>query len=149
MTCFLEELTDALTLAELLERVRAYFGTYDLEDHWQQGEFHHDVVLRVDAGGALPGRFVIVATNCNGGVKEVLCLDELPTRGALWRYRCPDNTEFEGQLAPVLARAITNHWFDPCELLRDDARSELREEFRERQAGGGWTMKGCGPKRPG
>ena len=33
------------------------------------------------------------------------------------------------------------HWFDPCELLRDDARSEYRAEFRQRQSGGGWQMK--------
>jgi hypothetical protein len=26
-------------------------------------------------------------------------------------------------------------------LLKPDARSELREEFRERQAGGGWQLK--------
>ena len=36
------------------------------------------------------------------------------------------------------ARATTEHWFDPCDLLRGDARSELREEYRRRQKGGGW-----------
>jgi hypothetical protein len=37
----------------------------------------------------------------------------------------------------------TEHWFDPCALLGPDARSEYREEFRERQCGGGWT-----PRKP-
>jgi hypothetical protein len=40
-----------------------------------------------------------------------------------------------------LAAATTEHWFDPCELLAPDARSELREEFRERQCGGGWMLR--------
>jgi len=39
------------------------------------------------------------------------------------------------------------HWFDPCALLTEDARSEYRPEFRERQEGGGWKAKGCGVKR--
>jgi hypothetical protein len=46
--------------------------------------------------------------------------------------------EFSGALVPVLERAVTEHWFDPCELLAADARSELRPEYRRRQAGGGW-----------
>jgi hypothetical protein len=87
----------------------------------------------------------VVATNCNGGVKEVLCFGEAPDRSALWHHRCPDNPEFAGELAPILERSTTHHWFDPCELLKPDARSEYRSEFRERQAGGGWTMKSCGP----
>jgi hypothetical protein len=152
--CYIDEvltqqLADTLVLDSLLAELRRAAGPYELVEHWQQGEFHHDVVLRIDATGALPGPFVVVATNCNGGVKEVLCLAELPTRGALWKYRCPENPEFDGRLAPILARAITSHWFDPCELLGDDARSELLEEFRERQPGGGWKMKGCGNKRSG
>ena len=44
-------------------------------------------------------------------------------------------------LARQLGRAQTVHWFDPCELLADDARSELRPEFRRRQRGGGWESK--------
>jgi hypothetical protein len=42
------------------------------------------------------------------------------------------------------------HWFDPCELLSHDARSELRPEFRRRQEGGGWALaneSSCGPRR--
>ncbi|EYF01413.1 hypothetical protein [Chondromyces apiculatus] len=139
-------LAETLVLGALLDELRRAVGEFDLLDHWQQGEFHHDVILRVKPGAVLPGAYLVVATNCNGGVKEVLCFADLPARGALWKYRCPDNPEFQGDLAPVLARAVTTHWFDPCELLRDDARSELREEFRERQSGGGWVARGCSAK---
>jgi len=38
--------------------------------------------------------------------------------------------EFVGALGPILGRAVTEHWFDPCELLAANARSELRREFR-------------------
>ena len=82
-----------------------------------------------------------MATNCNGGVKEVLCFGSAPAQSALWRHRCPGNPEFEGELPPILEQAQTLHWFDPCELLRPDARSEYREEHRERQAGGGWRPR--------
>jgi hypothetical protein len=41
----------------------------------------------------------------------------------------------------VLGSVRTIHWFDPCELLGPDARSEFREEARERQTGGGWKLK--------
>ena len=125
--------------------MRSVAGGYELVAHWQQGEFHHDTVLRVDAvRAALPGAILVVATNCNGGVKEVLCFRELPDRHALWHRRCPDNPEFSGELAEPLASSRTVHWFDPCELLEPDARSEYRREFRERQQGGGWTLKACG-----
>ena len=135
-------LADHLVLADLLEVLRRDQGGYELIDHWPQGEFHHDTLLRVDAARAgLPGPILVVATNCNGGVKELLCFGEAPLRGALWRARCPDNSEFEGDLPDLLASTRTPHWFDPCELLRPDARSELRPEFRERQPGGGWRMK--------
>ena len=40
-----------------------------------------------------------------------------------------------------------SHWFDPCALLTNDARSEYRPEFRERQPGGGWQLKGCGVRK--
>ena len=36
---------------------------------------------------------------------------------------------------PILASSRTRHWFDPCDLLKPDARSEYRAELRERQAG--------------
>lgn len=143
----LEALGSHLVLGSLLSHLRDKCGGYQLVDHWQQGEFHHDTVLAVDALKAgLPGRYLVVATNCNGGIKEVLCFDTLPTEGGLWHARCPTNPEFSGSLPPLLGSTRTSHWFDPCELLTDDARSELREEFRERQDGGGWKMRTCGVK---
>jgi hypothetical protein len=76
----------------------------------------------------------------------------LPDRWALWHHRCPDVADFSGELSPILARSITEHWFDPCELLRPDARSELRAEHRRRQLGGGWEQgvapePACGRRR--
>ncbi len=132
-----DDLAASLGLGSLLQTLRDRFGGYALVDHWQQGEFHHDLVVRV-ATPALPGPIVVVATNCNGGVKEVLCFDEVPARWALWHRRCPDNAAFAGDLPPVLAEARTAHWFEPCELLRDDARSELAPSCRRRAHGGGW-----------
>ncbi len=147
----IQQLADTLMLGSLLEELRSSVGAYELVDHWQQGEFHHDVLMRVAHSEKLPGPVLVVATNCNGGVKEVLCFDELPARGALWHSRCPDAAEFSGDLPPVRARATTPHWFDPCEILAPDARSELKEEFRERQTGGGWQMLGsaCGARKQG
>ena len=129
-----------LVLGALLDELGRVFGGYDLVAHWTQGEFHHDVVLRLpeSARAQLPGRVLVVATNCNGGIKEVLAFADVPDRSALWHYRCPDVHEFGGDVSPVLARAVTEHWFDPCELLGPDARSELKPEHRRRQAGGGW-----------
>jgi hypothetical protein len=138
----LADLSRCLVLGSLLEAVRARWGGYELVDHWQQGEFHHDVVLRVPAAlAALGGDVLVVATNCNGGVKEVLSFAQVPERLALWHWRCPENPDFAGTLTPPLGGATTEHWFDPCELLGPDARSELRSEFRERQCGGGWVAR--------
>lgn len=138
----LERLSRALMLGALLEDVRQLFGGYELVDHWQQGEFHHDVVLRIPgAAPRLGGEVLVVATNCNGGVKEVLAFADLPSRQALWHHRCPANPDFSGALPPLLGAATTEHWFDPCELLTGDARSEYRAEFRERQCGGGWVPR--------
>ena len=89
----LQELSRHLGLGALLSELRTRAGSYDLVDHWQQGEFHHDVVVRVPESAALPGRILVVATNCNGGVKEIFCFGSLPDRGALWHHRCPDNGE--------------------------------------------------------
>lgn len=135
MRMSLEKLTDKLMLGSLLDSLAAEHGRYEILDHWQQGEFHHDLLI------SLPQGFLIVATNCNGGVKEILSFDSAPERSALWHYRCPDNPEFSGELPPILERATTIHWFDPCEILRPDALSEYRPEYRERQPGGGWKMK--------
>jgi hypothetical protein len=138
-----------LVLGALLEDLVSRYGGYELVAHWTQGEFHHDVVLRLPqrAHADLPGSVLVVATNCNGGIKEVLAFEQVPDRSALWHHRCPRIPAFRGDLAPILGRAITEHWFDPCELLAADARSELRPEFRRPQEGGGWEYAGrraCG-----
>lgn len=147
MSTELQDLADQLMLGALLADLRARYGHYELVAHWKQGEFHHDVVVRVAEEVIL-----VVATNCNGGVKEVLAFDTVPDRWALWHWRCPHIADFAGELAPIRGRAVTHHWFDPCDLLSTDARSELREEFRERQHGGGWQMSAvtnaCGSRKP-
>lgn len=133
-----ERLAQTMMLGALLEEVRRRHRTYDVLAHWQQGEFHHDVVLRVD------GHVLVVATNCNGGVKEVLAFAEAPipvSRWALWHWRCPNVADFSGDLPPLLARATTTHYFDPCALLAENARSELRPEARRRMRGGGWERR--------
>jgi hypothetical protein len=142
MAVSVDALARTLVLGALLEELTRLYAGYELVAHWTQGEFHHDLVLLLpDAARAqLPGRVLVVATNCNGGVKEVLCFADVPDRTALWHHRCPSIPEFAGELAPVLARALTEHWFDPCELLGPDARSELRPEHRQRQPGGGWEQ---------
>ena len=143
-----DELAQNLGLGSLLEDVRRQLGGYEIIDHWQQGEFHHDLLIKVDPRDKLPGPVLVVATNCNGGVKEILCFDTVPERNALWHQRCPDNPEFHGDLPPVLGLVHTQHWFDPCELLGPDARSEYRPEQRERQPGGGWRLKSCAAPSP-
>lgn len=128
-----DELADQLTLADALEFIKVNYTSYKFIDHWQQGEFHHDTVFKVDE------EYVVIATNCNGGIKEVLIFDRLPNHLGLWSYRCPDNPEFTGDIPDIISMARTDHYFDPCELLREDARSELKDEFKVRQLGGGWV----------
>ena len=135
-----QALADTMVLGNLLASLQKRHGSYELVDHWRQGEFHHDIIVRVRDRKALPGNILAIATNCNGGVKEVLCFEQVPERSALWHWRCPRVSEFAGSLPPVLDRATTHHWFDPCELLSSDARSELKEQYRRRQPGGGWEM---------
>jgi hypothetical protein len=137
------ELGECLDLGAVLARLKEAHGGYELLAHHQQGEFHHDVVVRAVAPDALPGPVLVVSTNCNGGVKELLAFDEPPTASALWHWRCPESPEFEGELPVLRATARTPHWFQPCELLTDEARSELLPEWRERQPGGGWRMRSC------
>lgn len=146
MADLVDRLARSLVLGALLDELTVRFGGYELVSHWTQGEFHHDVVLRLPdaAERELPGRVLVIATNCNGGIKEVLSFAEVPGRRALWHHRCPDVHDFDGELAPILARAVTEHWFDPCELLAANARSELRPEYRRRQEGGGWEYAGAG-----
>lgn len=129
----LQDLSSALLLGAVLDALRHRHGGYDVLDHWQQGEFHHDIIVRVPDGAVL-----VIATNCNGGVKELLTFAAPPERWALWHWRCPANPEFHGALPPLLEQLRTPHWFDPCELLRDDARSELKPACRKRARGGGW-----------
>jgi hypothetical protein len=137
-----EKLARERVLGALLASVQQRWGAYDLLLHHQQGEFHHDVIVLVpNAKPGLPGRYLVISTNCNGGVKELLCFDEPVDPSALWHFRCPENSEFSGALPPLLASARTEHWFDPCELLAVNARSELKPEFRARQTGGGWCKK--------
>lgn len=140
MTAF-EELARLPMLGSLLDHLQRKHGGYELLEHWLQGEFHHDLLIRVSAP-AVPGRYLVVATNCNGGVKELLAFDEIPDRWALWHARCPDNPEFLGVLPPLLAEARTPHWFDPCLLLAANARSELKPSCRTRARGGGWEPLG-------
>ncbi len=71
------------------------------------------------------------------GAQPRLGLDQAHSR---YHHLCPDVREFAGELGPILGRAVTEHWFDPCELLAADARSELRPEHRRRQDGGGWEQ---------
>jgi len=129
--CDVERLAKHLDLGSLLESL----GDYELVAHWTQGEFHHDVVVRAREN------IFVIATNCNGGVKEVLAFRDVPDRRALWHHRCPDVEEFGEGAIEILSHAITPHYFDPCELLRADARSELKAEWRERDEGGGWKCR--------
>lgn len=139
MPTLVDDLAANLVLGALLDRLNAQHGGYELLAHHTQGEFHHDVILRVAQRGTLPGDVLVVSTNCNGGIKEVLVFDEVPSTEALWHHRCPTETEFADlPLPPMKGLARTLHYFDPCELLRPDARSELRPEHRRRQRGGGW-----------
>ncbi len=138
----LDEISAQLTLDDALRYLQRRGMRWNLLEHWQQGEFHHDLLLHLTPDPAAPpAPYLIIATNCNGGVKEVLAFDDPPDRWALWRWRCPDNPEFDGDLPPLRGRATTLHWFDPCALLTDDARSELRPEARQRMRGGGWCLK--------
>ncbi len=134
----LQALSRHLALGALLEALHQDHAGYELLAHWKQGEFHHDLVLRVHRRGALPGDVLVVATNCNGGLKELLCFAAPPDRYALWHARCPENPEFAGELTPPLDEVRTLHWFDPCDLLAADARSELKPSCRRRQRGGGY-----------
>ena len=137
------ELAETLMLGGLLELLRERVGGYELLAHWEQGEFHHDVVLALPEGAATFG-YLVVATNCNGGVKEVLAFTTPPDRDTLWHWRCPRAPDFApASTLALCGRAVTTHWFDPCELLAPDARSELRIEHRRRQRGGGWKKVGC------
>ncbi len=134
----LQMIANELSLDRVMQTLKTMFGKFDLFAHWTQGEFHHDLVFVLpEEQDVFDGNVLVVSTNCNGGVKDVLNFDSVPDRYALWNYRCPENAEFTGQVTP-LGFARTKHWFEPCELLVADARSELKAEHRRRQRGGGW-----------
>jgi hypothetical protein len=134
----LAPLANFAALGELLSDVIRRHGGVELVEVWSQGEFHHDVVLRI------PGAFVlVVATNCNGGVKELLAFDEVPARAALWKYRSGEAT---AAAIGLRGTARTPEWFDPRELLGESARSDLRPEYRQRQEGGGWQLRTGAPR---
>ena len=135
----LEAVLQSLGTKGILAALLTHYGPCELIDHWKQGEFHHDLVFAVPKDAPSPGPYLVVSTNCNGGVKEIIALASRPKRWALWNERCPDNPAFEGSLPAVLAHVRHTHWFNPCELLRSDARSELRADSRRRQRGGGWV----------
>src|SRR5215217_1225504 len=117
----MQQLSNQLILSALLDELRVRYSGYEIVAHWRQGEFHHDLILHLPTDAALPGRFLVIATNCNGGIKELLWLADMPTRGGLWKLRCPANPEFEGSTPNVLAHSMTVHWFDPGELLSPTA----------------------------
>ncbi|MCB1044645.1 MAG: hypothetical protein KDC35_17010 [Acidobacteria bacterium] len=134
----IEEIAKNLTLISVFDTLRPY--GLEHVNHWKQGEFHHDFVVRItNPPPELESDVLVISTNCNGGVKEVLCLAGVPERWALWNYRCPENPDFEGELPTIIGYARSVHWFDPCELLKPGTRSEYGEEFRRRQRGGGWV----------
>jgi hypothetical protein len=57
----LDLLARTLDLGSLLAEVKRRYGAYDLLDHWTQGEFHHDVVLRLPDAALrdLPGNVLV------------------------------------------------------------------------------------------
>ncbi len=134
----LQALADTLSLKGVLDGVKAYGWRH--VDEWQQGEFHHDVVIRLTERPAwLDGDVLIISTNCNGGVKEIACLGSVPERWGLWHHRCPDNPDFAGPAPDIRQQVKTVHWFDPCDLLKPGTRSEYLPQFRRRQRGGGYV----------
>ena len=131
-----------LALGDLLSDLHTTIGPSKPIAVWKQSCSHSDLVLFVDHQGKLPGRVLVIAIDCNGGVKEVLCFDQVPDRWALWHWRCPTNPEFEGEIPPLLDSARTQHWFDPNQIVDDNSYCELRPEFRKRLRGGGFVPIG-------
>jgi hypothetical protein len=134
---YLDMLSESLVLGDLLTQLVKRYGTFELVAHWMQGEFHHDVVLRMPENTGDP-RILVVSTNCNAGVKELLAFDDVPSREALWQFRLGERN---GASIGLRDCARTLHWFDPGELLGENARSELKPEYRSRQSGGGWKLR--------
>jgi hypothetical protein len=61
----LTSLAGELSLGGILGRL-ATRGGWTMIDHFTQGEFHHDVVVRA-SDPELPAAVLVVSTNCNGG----------------------------------------------------------------------------------
>ncbi len=138
MKTSLEMLASSMVLGECLSNLHMNFGGFELVDHWTQGEFHHDLVIRTSSTELPP--VMVISTNCNGGIKDILGMPAVPDRGGLWRWRCPDNPDFVGPEPQVEVQVTTVHYFEPCEILADDTRSELKPSCRVRQPGGGWQL---------
>jgi hypothetical protein len=133
-----DQLAQKLALGPLLDELRLQCGGFRLVAYWQQTEYHHDLVLALNRKGPLPGSVLVVSTNCNAAVKEVLCFDEVPARAALWHSRCPEDRRFAGELPPLLASARTWRWTDPRALLDADDRGRERDgasEYQQEAAG--------------
>ena len=113
-----------MVLGSLLERLNLDYGGYELLAHHTQGEFHHDVVLRVQSmqgvpgmhgEGALPGEILVVSTNCNGGIKEVLVFEAEPDLGAaLFRPLRVDERARAQRAAPRVPAPPARGWLGAC-----------------------------------
>jgi hypothetical protein len=101
------ELANVLVLGDLLDSLAQRWGGYELVAHWQEGEYHHDLVIRVRGGELL-----LVSTNCNGGIKELLAFApgaSVPSREAIWAYRRQG-----AALSGLREASRTLHWCDPA-----------------------------------
>lgn len=120
----INSLAQELLLGHLLQRLQDEFSDFELIAHWTKGEYHHDIVVRLGDHRDLPGPVLVVSTNCNGGVKEVLCFSDPPSQEELWDLR-DENLETD-ELPVVLAAARTIHWVDPISLIRRPTMVDMR-----------------------
>ena len=82
----LQMIANELSLDRVMPTLKRLFGKFDLFAHWSQGEFHHDLVFVLPKEqDVFDGNVLVVSTNCNGGVKDVLNFDSVPDRYALWK----------------------------------------------------------------
>ncbi len=140
-----ETLAQHLSLGSLLDALSTV-KQYRILTHWPQGEFHHDLVIHIpDFAPELTAPVLVISSDCNGGVKELICMSAVPPRWSLWHHRCPTHPDFpisadQAQLPLTHGWIRTSLWQDPCALLTWDAPSELKPEARRRQIGGGWEL---------
>lgn len=116
----LQELADQLVLGDVLNVLDRDHGGFELIAHRPKGEYHQDLVVRVNTG-VFGGEILVIGTNCNGGVKELIALSSVPDHSALWRWRCPTAPQFQGTLDDIRGVARTIHWSDPAQLLEETA----------------------------